>query len=480
MDLKRVLTKSDFRLFLNAPRHLWARKHGKLDEQEIGVFLQHLFDQGYEVEQLAERYVKEYLAPSQHARAQDVLFQPMYTTGSFRARCDVLIRNPQTNKWDMYEIKASTKVRPIHRIDATFQVLVFAEKYKIGNVFILHLDSAYQRGEQLDISKLFKASDITADVKKLKSEVKKARLEALKAVEAIDYHDTAECIKPSECPCPLLCHPDLPPYSIYEIARIGSSPQTVRKLVQLSGKNIFDVPKDFELTPAQRLHVNSVQNDKIYIKKDAISRDLKGLVFPLHFLDYESYNPAVPPYPGYKPFDNMPFQYSLHVLESENGRLSHFEFIETKQVDPIPQLLATLRKQIGNEGSIIVWNKQFEGSVNKRMGEMDPEYKDFCGDLNRRLYDLMDIFQNLWYLDPAFHGSYSLKAVLPAMVPELSYNTMQIHDGASAMAEWKKLIYDKLKDKSQKQKIKANLLEYCKLDTLATVRIYLKLSEIVR
>jgi len=111
---------------------------------------------------------------------------------------------------------------------------------------------------------------------------------------------------------------------------------------------------------------------------------------------------------------------------------------------------------------------------------MDPEYKDFCGDLNRRLYDLMDIFQNLWYLDPAFHGSYSLKAVLPAMVPELSYNTMQIHDGASAMAEWKKLIYDKLKDKSQKQKIKANLLEYCKLDTLATVRIYLKLSEIVR
>lgn len=475
-----IITKSDFRLFLDAPRHLWAKKYGKLSNREIDSFLQHIFDQGYEVERLADRFVKEFLMVDYCVSEKEVLLQPTVTTKHFQARTDILIKNPKTDRWDMYEIKSSTSDKPLHRLDVTFQALVFQDTFTIGDVFILHLNSKYIRKGALDIGQLFKATNISDYVKKLSKKVEVLCRDALRVVQQEDCHETDECLKPKTCPCLDLCHPLLPEYSVYDIARIGGSYKKLRELVDTCGENIYDVPKDYTLTPAQRQHVDAVQTGQIYVDKSSIKKDLDGLTFPLHFIDYESYNPAIPLYDGYKPFDNMPFQYSLHILAKPEGKLAHFEFLETKTIDPILGLLRSLQSHLKKSGSIIVWNRQFEGSVNTRMAEIHPEFEKFCHDMNSRMYDLMDIFQNLWYLDPAFKGSYSLKAVLPALIPELSYKVMAIGDGATAMAEWKKLVYGKFKVKSEKQKIKKNLLEYCKMDTLATVRIYHELMRNVK
>jgi hypothetical protein len=183
---------------------------------------------------------------------------------------------------------------------------------------------------------------------------------------------------------------------------------------------------------------------------------------------------------GYKPFDQMTFQYSLHVLkDKESDELEHYEFIETGQIDPIPNLIKSLKQNIGDTGSIIVWNKSFEATQNKRMGEIYPEYAEFCENMNNRIFDLMEIFRDQLYADPKFKGSYSIKKVLPVLVPELTYEGMDIGDGATAMVNWNEMVYgDYLSDK-EREKIRKDLLKYCELDTLAMVKIFEYLTVLV-
>jgi len=176
-------------------------------------------------------------------------------------------------------------------------------------------------------------------------------------------------------------------------------------------------------------------------------------------------------YDGYRPYDQIPFQWSLHIMKELNGELEHFEFIETEQLDPIPAFLTKLKEVFSDKGSIIVWNKSFEGTQNERMGEIHPEFQLFCKNMNNRMYDLMDIFRDGIYAHPKFKGSYSIKKVLPVLVPDLSYDGMDIAEGATAMASWDEMV-NKGSLPERKEKIRKDLLKYCKLDTLAMVRIF--------
>lgn len=466
------LTKTDFVAYIDAPMHLWAIKHDKLDKQEIDTYLQHLFEQGYDVEKHAEQYIKKHLVNKYRAELENVLLQPAHVDGNFEARTDVLIKNPKTNKWDMYEIKSSTKVDKIHKYDATFQTLVFSKKYDLGDIYILHLNKDYIRAGDLSLPQLFTATNISEEVKKLKGEVHRLRYEALDVVQEDDPKRVLTCFRPKTCPCLNLCHKDLPEYSIYDVNHLTASEKKIRQLEEMGIKSVYDIPSTFPLTSKQQFQVNVAKSGKTSINISAIREELNNLVYPLYFVDYESFNPAIPMYNGYKPYDQMPFQWSLHVLEHEGGELKHYEFIETENIDPIPDFLKSLREVIKDDnGSIIVWNETFEGTQNVRMGEIHPEYKDFCENMNKRMFDLMKIFRDGLYADPKFKGSYSIKKVLPVLVPELTYTGMEIGDGATAMASWDNMVH-KLTDQGAKNVIRDNLLKYCELDTLAMVRIF--------
>jgi Domain of unknown function(DUF2779) len=204
--------------------------------------------------------------------------------------------------------------------------------------------------------------------------------------------------------------------------------------------------------------------------------ELSIIEFPLYFIDYETYNPAIPYLSGYRAYDQIPFQWSLHVL-TEQGDLSHFEFIETLITDPAPSFIEKLQKLTSNKGSLMVWNKSFEASRNKRIGEIYPEYSSFCEDMNSRMFDLMDIFKNQIYDHPKFKGSYSIKNVLPILSPDLSYKNLMIQNGAAAMVGWKDMIFGN-KSESEKNIIRKNLLKYCEQDTFAMVRIYQELVKL--
>ena len=470
-----TITKTDFIAFLDAPRHLWAIKNNKLSEKEINVFIQHLFDQGYEVEEFAEKYLSTILIPSYSVEAESFLLQPTHVDGNFQARTDVLIKNPDTDKWDMYEIKSTNEVKKQHKYDATFQYLVFKEKYQIGSINILHLNKEYVRDGDLSLSELFQVSDITAGVQELSEEVLQLRQEALTNAQSTKLQSIDKCIKPKECPCIEICHPALPEYSIYDINYFSRSVPKVRELIEQGIEDVYSVPDEFPLSKMQRFQVDIAQRGEVLIDAKKIKNDFETVSYPLYFIDYESYNPAIPMYDGYKPFDQMPFQWSLHIQNEQNGELIHFEFIETNQVDPIQNFLTELQKHIGKDGSLVVWNKSFEGTQNMRMGEIHPEFNEFCLNMNERMYDLMDIFKKQWYADPKLKGSFSIKNVLPLLVPDLSYKNLDIAEGATAMTSWFEMVYENF-ETSKKETIKENLLKYCEMDTLAMVKIFEKLQ----
>jgi hypothetical protein len=244
-------------------------------------------------------------------------------------------------------------------------------------------------------------------------------------------------------------------------------------LADLDIFDVEDIPDDFKMTKPQK-ELFYVQKTKLpVIKEENIKKALDELKYPLYFLDYETISKPVPLLDGHKPNQQIAFQYSLHILE-KNGQLKHFEYLAEDFENATKNLARSLRENIGDVGSVIVWNQGFEKGRNKEMAEIHPEYRDFLLNLNNRVFDLMLIFKKD-YFHPDFKGSASIKKVLPVMCPGFSYDDLEIQNGTMAMDIWDKMIFGN-KTEQEKEEIKNNLLEYCKLDTLAMVEIFKKLN----
>lgn len=177
-------------------------------------------------------------------------------------------------------------------------------------------------------------------------------------------------------------------------------------------------------------------------------------------------------YNGVTPFQQVPFQYSLHILREPESQLEHYEYLcENGENLPAPELLTNLRQQIGNTGSVVVWNRSFEAGRNREMGKAFPEYADFLESINNRMFDLMDVFSKQHYVHHEFKGSNSIKAVLPVIVPEFSYKELDIQNGLTAQIRWYDAVMGNMTEE-ETHATYASLLKYCCLDTLAMVKIY--------
>jgi hypothetical protein len=218
--------------------------------------------------------------------------------------------------------------------------------------------------------------------------------------------------------------------------------------------------------------------DRILIHKDKIAEEFEVLKFPLYFLDYETFPCAVPRYDGFTPYQQIPFQYSLFVLESEDAEPKHFEYLCADPCDPSNLFAESLEKNIGKTGSVIVWNKRFECKINEELGFRLPGHKALMESVNGRVYDLMDIFGKQYYIHKDFKGKTSIKSILPVLVPELSYKTLGIQEGGTASQSWNELVSETTTEERKKQ-IAADLKEYCKLDTYAMYAIWKALKNII-
>jgi hypothetical protein len=483
-----LLTKSDYLRYLQCPKYLWLHKNRKELEPEISETQQALFDQGYEVESYAQKlfpsgvevneFFKKGCIETQRLiqNKQEIIFQAHAMPSQLYAKADILHFNEDTNKWDLYEVKSSTEVKPEHIPDIAFQKIAFErDGIMIGKTYLIHINKDFVREGEIDPKKLLKIKDLTQEAENLRqiteTDIPKA-LAIIKQPQEVQIQIGKQCKNPYECPFKEHCWAFVPEFSIYDIQRI-----TGKQLKALQSMNILkieDVPDDFKFNEKQQNQVIATKTGKPIIDKDAIKAELAKLEYPLYFLDYETYAPAIPLFDGLKPYQQMPFQYSLHVVREQGSEAEHYEYLHKGKDNPIPALLKSMRANIGDTGSVIVWYKGFETGRNKEMAAMYSEYAGFLESINARVFDLMDIFKDQHYVDAGFKGSCSIKMVLPVLVPELSYSALEdVQEGGIASLYWFKHVYS---DSAVRERVAENLLKYCELDTLAMVEVWRRLE----
>ena len=241
------------------------------------------------------------------------------------------------------------------------------------------------------------------------------------------------------------------------------------------------IPNDFKLSLRERTILDCVKNNKIFIDKNAINKFFNSLSYPLIAIDFETFNPAIPLFDGTRPYESIPFQYSIHIVNKLDDKPKHLSFLAEGSEDPRVSLLKSLKKDIPNKGTLLAYNLTFEKQRLKELGESFPKYNNWIKFLLPRFKDLMSPFRSLYYYNPQQKGSYSLKAVLPALTGE-SYQDMELNNGMSANIAFLHItqgdLNGNLPSEKEIKKLRKELEKYCALDTKGMVNILLKLDSV--
>lgn len=391
---------------------------------------------------------------------------------------DILVKNGE--KWDVYEVKASTSVKEYHHNDAAVQWFALSNVLDLNRIFIIHINNKYERQGELEITQLFNLEDITEVVQSKQQEIphRLKTMEQMMSSSEPEIDIGRHCHDPHECDFRSHCWKHIPSPSVFDLYRMRSSKKF--ELYQNSIVSFDQISPSQKLSEVQQIQVQCYLQKKTFIDIEVIKDFLNTLQYPIHFFDFETFQEAIPRFDGQKPFMQMPFQYSLHILH-ENGELEHKEFLGDEHIDPRYPLAERMLKDILSGGSIMAFNQSFEKRVIRELASLYTELNLPLMAIHDRFVDLIEPFRALGYYHPDFNGSFSIKSVLPAMFPndpELDYKKLTIQNGGMAMDTFANLHL--LKDQTRREEIRQALLAYCHLDTLAMVRIYEKLKELTK
>jgi hypothetical protein len=474
-----VLTKSKYLSGLQCVKRLWIEEYAPellgvtsstqsqrfVQGSEVGRLARSCFPQGKLIKAAGHAAVAATQAAI--AKGEHCLFEAAFVHDDIFVRCDILWRGPD-GVWTLVEVKSSTKVKGYHLHDLAVQQWVLAGAgIQVGRVQVMHIDNRSCIYPNLDA--LFATVDVTRSVARLVARVPKIvrGLRQKLAQHAMpDVPIGTHCFAPFPCPARSHCWHDVPQHSIFTIPRL--SPRKLAALLKLGVLRVQDVPASFPLSTSQRAYIGRVVSGQAEINYGRIAQRLAMLDYPLYFLDFETYAYAIPRFEGMRPYQQLPFQYSLHVLEAD-GTLRHAEYLHTTGDDPRPALVQQLVQDVGLVGSVVVYNARFERGVLHELVRMMPAQKRALGSMITRLWDQLDVFRTD-YLDPAFEGSNSIKRVLPVLAPHLSYDDLTVQRGDQAQAIWQLLL--KADDPTERARLARELLAYCHRDTLAMTAIH--------
>lgn len=406
---------------------------------------------------------------------ETVIYEAAFQHDRVLAALDILVRH--RGRWYGYEVKSSTEVKDYQVNDAALQWhVITGAGLPLQDISIIHINKDYLRRGKLNLSRLFTITSVKKQVLALQPEIP-GRIHALKALllreREPDVDIGPHCSDPFDCEFMGHCWKHVSSPSVFDLVRLPAT-----KKFDLYYQGILryeDLPDGYRLTATQQLQVRTHLADTPHVEPEKIRDWLRGLKYPLYFMDFETFMPAVPLYERSRPYQHIPFQFSLHRVEMPGAGPTHVSFLGTPETDPRPEFIRRLLKAVGTRGSVLVYNKAFEATRLRELQALYPDLKDPIESLLALLADLMEPFQNRWYYLPSMNGSYSIKDVLPALVPELSYDHLEIGEGGTAMAAFEGLL--KITDKNQQERIRRSLEEYCRLDTLAMIKI---LAEVIR
>ncbi len=366
-------------------------------------------------------------------------------------------------------MKSSTKVKKEHVPDVAVQLHVLQSAgLSVNLAGIMHINNQYvYDGRNLDLNSFLTFSDQTEEALSQQGVIP-SRLGTLKDMLGRnlppDILPSPHCKKPYLCDFWEHCTQKMPEYWV--VKEKGISEKKLNELRAIGVEDMREIPADFPLSPNQQLRRDCVVNQEEYIGSE-LGRELMNVEYPIHFLDFETIGPAIPRYGGRSPYQAVPFQWSDHIMYG-NGNLDHREYLCLEDKDPREEFTETLLNTLGEEGSIVVYT-DYEERIIKKLVEYMPHYSDRFLAVIGRLCDLHVVVKNHYY-HPEFHGSFSLKAVLPAVVPSMAYEKLEIQEGQMASVEYLRMI-DPATTSEEKEKIENDLLEYCAHDTLAMVGI---------
>ncbi len=491
------ISKTDYVLWRECAKNAWLKLHRPdiYYATELTEFEQSVIDAGIEVEGVARGlFPGGILVTGSKSEAQlktaelltantSTLFQCVFEKGGLLAAVDVLQFDGVTGESAIHEIKSSTRIEEQHVYDLAFQVVLLRKNgLKINRACLVHLDPNYTRQGDHGLANLFVSVDMTSRVDQIADSVamqtEETRLYLLAETEPMG---SCSCIykgRSRHCGTFRYSNPAVPEYGIHDIARIGNSPERLRKLVDAGAFTLDKIPPDIKLTDAQKTQIRVYRSGEPILDKKAIAREFAELNFPLHFIDYETYAPALPQFDGFSPYDHIPLQYSVHIVGSLGEEPIHRDFLHSRRDDPTASFLHSLERDLGSFGTIIVWNKSFESQVNDRIAHRVPEARNYLAEVNDRIYDLKDIFAKQYFAHRDLLGKVSIKRVLPVLAPELSYSTLAIQNGATAALAWSQLLSGELIEKESAD-LRGKLRAYCARDSYGMVAIWRALIGLV-
>ncbi len=489
--MARILSKSQFLKGRHCLKRIWLYNYRRDLMQERSAFQESIMTQGTEVGKLARHLFPEGVlidedyqniaGAVEHTNAvmsdnPAAIFEGAFIYDDILVRVDILKRNAD-GSFDLIEVKSSTSIKKEHRSDCAIQAYVLQQLgIRLQHVCVMYLNNEYRRAGELDLEKLFSIEPVDHLIQDELAAVP-VYLDTIRNILSKDdepFWDIGSiCKNPYACEFKNYCWREVSKKSIYFISRISDKQR--RSLIDNGVSLIKDVPENFKLTDLQTIQVSCEKSQNQYIDSVAIKNHLSQLQYPLFFLDFETCGYAVPQYDGTRPYQHLPFQYSLHVRRTQDADLEHYEFLFDQRENPSRSLAEELVAHIGSVGSVIVYYASFEGSRIKEMAEVFHDLSAQLLSIRDRLWDLQIPFAKKWYCHPDFNGSASIKDVLPVLVPELSYKNLAIQKGDEAQFQYQELI-NLPEGGPERTSIKNALLEYCKLDTLAMAYILSRIA----
>ena len=399
--------------------------------------------------------------------------------------CAVDILKKEDDGWAIYEVKSSTKDdKDAYFADIAYQKYVLENcGVKICGTYLVVLNKEYIFDGELDLSELFKITDVSNEAAFEESAVA-ANLQAAERILASEEEPAIDlsmgCNKPYKCGFWKYCTRDIPSPSVFDLYRLNFK----KKLSyyyrgQINYEDLITEPKITNEKHLRQMEYH-IYDKGDYTNKERIREFLDTLSYPLYFLDFETMQPVIPRYIGTHPYQQIPFQYSLHYIESEDGELKHREFLAEAGTDPRRALAERLCEDIPKDVCVTAYNEKFECGRLKELAEAFPDLADHLLNIESNIIDLLVPFQSGWYYNREMGGSFSIKSVLPALFPndpELDYSALNsVHNGSEAMT-----LFPRMADMQPEELATArkDLLAYCKLDTLAMVKVWERLRECV-
>jgi hypothetical protein len=488
MSKNKLLTKSKYIAGLESDCLLWrllndpqslpapdAFTQSKFDAgHEVGALAKHLYPQGLDLDDLP--FMENIAATKDAVAHKQIIFEAGFLVDNLFARSDILI--PVGDSWDVIEVKSSSSAKDVHVKDLAFQKYVLEKcGLSTGNFYVVHLNKEYVLQGDLQVCELFAKTDVTEDVLAEFPSVEgnvahmKAVI-ALPTCPAFDYHDLIKSAYGNVCIDEF--NASLPTGSIFELYNIRK-----KKAIELYDQGVRllpQIPSATKLTDKQKIQVQCFLTNSRHVDAKNIQLFLDCLTYPLYHLDFETVMPVIPLFEGCKPNQQVPFQYSLHI-EHADGTIDHREFLYTGEGDPRGEFLSSLQENLGDSGTVLVYNKAFELGRLRELASFDASFASWVEHITLRVIDLLLPFREFYFYDNRQKGSCSIKAILPVF-SELDYASLAVSNGSEAMVLYYAHFVKGVACENLTQ-LREDLLAYCKQDTFAMVLLLRGLRELV-